>query len=93
MSWDFPKIKPIAQRNENIVDDHEESNEEEEMNNPTEEGESCMMKRFLVKTEKEVHEPTHRKSLFQTKCNSQGKCCKMVINSGSTYNLVSTEMV
>ena len=52
-----------------------------------------MMKRVLVKTEKKVHELAQRKSLFRTKCKSQGKCCKMVIDSGSTNNLVSIEMV
>ena len=52
-----------------------------------------MLKRVLVKTEKEMNEPAQRKSLFRTKCKSQGKCCKMVIDSGSTNNLVSTEMV
>ena len=52
-----------------------------------------MMKRVLVKTEKEVHELAKRKSLFRTKCKSQGKCCDVIIDSGSTYNLVSTEMV
>ena len=26
-------------------------------------------------------------------CSEQGKCCKMVIDSGSTDNLVSTDMV
>ena len=52
-----------------------------------------MLKRVLVKSEKKVHEPTQRKSLFKTKCRSQGKCCKMVINSGSKDNLISTEMV
>ena len=63
------------------------------MNNPPEEGESLMLKIFLVKTEKKVHEPAERKSVFRTKCKSQGKCCKMVIDSGSIDNLVSTEMV
>ena len=63
------------------------------MNNPLEEGESLMMKRVLVKTEKKAHEPSQRKSLFKTKCKSQGKCCKMVIENGSTDNLVSTEML
>ena len=88
-----PKNKPTAHRNADIAEAHEESNEEVEMNNPPEEGESLMMKRVLVKTEKEVHEPSQRKSLFRTKCKSQGKCCNMVIDSGSTYNLVSIEMV
>ena len=31
--------------------------------------------------------------MFRPKCKSQVKCCKMVINDDSTYNLVSTEMV
>ena len=63
------------------------------MNNPLKEGESLMLKRFLVKSEKQVHEPAQRKLFFRTRCKSQGKCCKMVIDSGSTYNLVSKEMV
>ena len=52
-----------------------------------------MLKRVLVNIEKQVHELVQRKSLFRTRCKSQGKCCKMVIDSGSTDNLVSTEMV
>ena len=52
-----------------------------------------MMRRVLVKIEKQAHEPAQRKSLFITRCKSQGKCCKMVIDSGSTDNLVSKEMV
>ena len=63
------------------------------MNNPLEEGESLMLKRVLVKSKKQVHEPAQRKNLSRTRCKSQGKCCKMVIDSGSTDNLVSTEMV
>ena len=50
MSWECPKNNPTAQRNENIVEACEESNEEAEMNNPPEERESLMMKRVLVKT-------------------------------------------
>ena len=60
---------------------------------PKEETEVLMLKRVLVKTKKEVHEPAQRKSLFRTRCKSQGKCCKMVIDSGSTDNLVSMDMV
>ena len=57
MSLECPRNKPASQRNENIVDAHEDSTEEEEVNNPPEEGESLMRKRVLVKTEKKVHEP------------------------------------
>ena len=52
-----------------------------------------MMRRVLVKIEKQAHEPAQRKSLFRTRCKSQGKCCKIVIDSGTTDNLVSIEMV
>ena len=52
-----------------------------------------MLKSVLVKSEKQVHEPSQRKGLFRTRCKSQGKCCKMVINSGNIVNLVSTKMV
>lgn len=31
--------------------------------------------------------------MFKTTCKSKGKCCKVIIDSGSTENLVSTEMV
>ena len=77
----------------NVAEDREETKEETEVNNPLEDGEALMLKRVLVNTEKQVHEPVQRKSLFRTRCKSQGKCCKMVINSGSTDNLVSIEMV
>jgi hypothetical protein len=59
----------------------------------TEVGESLLLKRVLVKVEKEVHEPTQRKSLFRTICKSRGKCCKLVIDSGGTNYLVSTKIV
>ena len=60
------------------------------MNNTLEEGESLMLKRVLAKTKKKEHELAQRKSLCKTKCKSQGKCCKMVIDRGSIDNLVST---
>ena len=52
--------------------------------------EYLMMNKALLKPEKEQAEPTQRKSLFRTTCKVQGDYCKMVIDSGSTDNLVST---
>ena len=52
-----------------------------------------MLRRTLLKTEKEIEEPTQRKNLFRTTCKSKAKCCKVIIDSGSTDNLVSIEMV
>ena len=51
------------------------------------------MNKVVFKPEKESVEPTQRKALFRTMCKVKGKCCKMVIDGGSTDNLVSTEMV
>jgi hypothetical protein len=52
-----------------------------------------MMRKVLLKLEKEVENPTQRKSLFQTACKTKGRVCKVIVDSGSTKNLVSTEMV
>ena len=52
-----------------------------------------MMNKVLLKPEKDHAKPTQRKYLFRTMCKVQGKCCKMVIDSGSTDNVVSIEMV
>ena len=51
-----------------------------------------MMNKVLLKPDKEQAEPAQSKSLFKTTCKVQGKCYKMVIDSGSTNNLVSIEM-
>lgn len=64
----------------------------EEVDTP-ESGESLVLKKVLIKSEKEVTEPPQRKTLFRTVCKVQGKCCQMIIDSGSTDNLVSTEVV
>ena len=56
-------------------------------------GEALLMHKVLLKLEKEVVESSQRKALFRTTCKFQGKCCKVVVDSGSTKNLVSTEMV
>ena len=56
-------------------------------------GESLVHNKVLIKPAKEVTEPPQRKTLFKTICKVQGKCCQMIIDSGSTDNLVSTEVV
>eukprot|EP00253_Pinus_taeda_P029193 PITA_29193 len=64
----------------------------EEENTP-ERGESLILNKVLLKQAKEVAEPPQRKTLFRTICKVQGKCCQMMIDSGSTNNLVSIEVV
>jgi hypothetical protein len=52
-----------------------------------------MLRKFLLKPEAETEKPMQRNSLFRTACKTKDKVCKVIIDSGSTDNLVSTEMV
>ena len=54
--------------------------------------ENLMIRRTLCI--KEVSkEPILRRSIFKTKCKIYDKCCKMIIDSGSSRSLASEEMV
>eukprot|EP00253_Pinus_taeda_P032129 PITA_32129 len=92
-SWDCPHNKTTTQRNVNIGETKEEKLQVTRKEEPPEVGETLLLKRVLLKAKKEVNEPAQRKILFRTMCKCKGKCCKVVIDSGSTKNLVSTEMV
>jgi len=53
-----------------------------------------MFRRVLLNPEAKIaKEPEQRKKCFKAKCKIQDKCCHLVIDDGSTENLVSTEMV
>jgi len=52
--------------------------------------EDLMMNKVLLKPNKDSNKTTQRKALFRTACKAGGKCYKVVIDSGSTENLVST---
>jgi hypothetical protein len=43
--------------------------------------------------EKEVESSVQRNRLFQTTCKTKDKVCKVIVDSDSTDNLVSIEMV
>jgi hypothetical protein len=49
-----------------------------------------MMRKVLLKLEKEAENPSQRNSLFQTACKTKDRVCKVIVDSGSTDNLVST---
>ena len=66
---------------------------EQEVENVPKTGESILLKKVLLKLEKKSIEPAQRKALFKTISKVKGKCCKVVVDSRSTYNLVSTELV
>eukprot|EP00253_Pinus_taeda_P016250 PITA_16250 len=64
-----------------------------EAENALETGEALVLNKVLLKPTKEATEQTQWKALFRTVCKSHGKCCKLIIDSGSTNNIVSTKMV
>lgn len=51
------------------------------------------MNKVLLKPVKKTAKQTQRKELFRIVCKSHGKCCKLIVDSESTDNLVVTEMV
>ena len=50
------------------------------------EGEALLMRKI-------IEDPIQRRSLFKSVCKVEGKCFKLIVDSGSTDNLVSTKMV
>jgi hypothetical protein len=56
-------------------------------------GRSLMMRKVLLIPEKEAENPSQRNNLFQTACKTKDRVCKVIMDNGSTYNLVSTEVV
>jgi hypothetical protein len=56
-------------------------------------GRSLMMRKALLTPEKEVESSVQRNRLFRTACKTKDRVCKVIVDSGSTDNLVSTEMV
>ena len=63
------------------------------MENIPETGEALVLNKVLLKPAKEVADQTQRKALFWTVCKSHGKCYKLIIDCGSTDNLVAMKMV
>ena len=52
-----------------------------------------MMRKVLLTPEKEVESSFQRTKLFRTTCKVRDRKCKVVVDNGSTDNLISTEMV
>jgi hypothetical protein len=52
-----------------------------------------MMKKFLLKPELEIEKSVQRNNLFRKTCKTKVRVCKVIIDSGSIDNLVSTDMV
>jgi hypothetical protein len=52
-----------------------------------------MMRKVLLTPKKEVEDTTQRIRLFKTACKTKDRVCKVIMDSGSTNNLISTKMV
>eukprot|EP00253_Pinus_taeda_P021874 PITA_21874 len=92
-SFECPEVEQVGQRGAYVAQPEEAEAPSQEAENVSETGEALVLNKVLVKPAKEIVEQTQRKALFWTVCKSHGKCCKLIIDSGSTDNLVATEMV
>eukprot|EP00253_Pinus_taeda_P033085 PITA_33085 len=92
-SFECPEADSVEQRGTYVAQPEETAAPPQEAENATETGEALVLHKVLLKPVNESVEQTQQKALFRTICKSRGKCCKMIIDSGSTDNLVSTEMV
>jgi hypothetical protein len=93
MSWECPKRNNMGGGGAHIFEAQKRNVETKMKEESIEQGRSFMMRKFLIKLEKEVIEPIQRNSLFRTACKTRDRVCNVIIDSGSTDNLVSTEMV
>jgi hypothetical protein len=89
MSWEIPERKKEGGVEAHILEAQRKNVEAE----GAEDGRSLMMNKVLLKPEQEVEKLMQRNSLFGTSCKTKDKVCKVIIDSGSTDKLVSTEMV
>eukprot|EP00253_Pinus_taeda_P011055 PITA_11055 len=92
-SYDCPEGEPAGGRGTYIAQPEDAEETPQEAENTPEIGEALVMNKVLLKPAKEAAEPDQRKAVFRTVCKSQGKCCKVIVDSGSTDNLVAVEMV
>eukprot|EP00253_Pinus_taeda_P031086 PITA_31086 len=90
---DLVEGEPAGGRGTYVAQPEDAEETPQEAENAPEIGEALVLNKVLLKPTKEVAEPDQRKVLFRTICKSRGKCCKVIVDSGSTDNLVAVEMV
>lgn len=92
-SFECLEAEKARERGAYVAQPEEAATPPQEAENAPETGEALALHKVLLKPIKEVTKQTQRKALFKTVCKSHGKCCKLIIDSGSTDNLVFIEMV
>eukprot|EP00253_Pinus_taeda_P015261 PITA_15261 len=92
-SYDYPEGESAGGRGTYVAQPKDVEETPQEAENTPETGEALVLNKVLLKPAKEIAELDQRKALFRIVCKSRGKCCKLIIDSGSTDNLVAVEMV
>ena len=92
-SFECPEKKDTGSINVVVTPIVEGDAKEQEIENVPEIGESLLLKKVLLKSEKNSVEPAQRKALFNTMCKVKWKFYKVIVDRGSMDNLVSTELV
>jgi hypothetical protein len=93
MSWECPETKNVGTREAHISEARQKNVETKMKEEAAKEGRSFMMRKIIVNPEKEERELVQRNNLFRTASKTRDRVCKVIIDSGSNDNLVSTEMV
>jgi len=88
MSWEFSEKKKEGGE-AHIYEAHKRNVEVEVV----EDGKPFMMRKIVLKPKKEVEAPVQRNNMLRTTYKTKDRVCKVIIDSGTTDNLVSTEMV
>jgi hypothetical protein len=88
MSWECPEKK--KEGGEAHISEAQRRDVEAQ---GAEDGASLMLRKVLLKPEAEIEKLVQRNSLFRTACKTKDKVWKVIIDSASTDNLVSTDMV
>jgi hypothetical protein len=86
-SFECPKKKDIGEAH--IIEAQKQDVEAEDAKG----GRSLMMCKVLLTPGKEVEDLAQRTRLFRIACKTKDRVCKVIVDSGSIDNLVSTEMV
>eukprot|EP00253_Pinus_taeda_P036392 PITA_36392 len=92
-SFECPEVEHTGQQGSFVAQPEEVELQPREVENVAETGEALILNKVLLNPAKEMREQNQRKALFRTVCKSHGKCCKLIIDNGSTDNLVAAEMV
>lgn len=93
MAYECPKNRDVIHSNIVVAPVEEGELKVQEAENVPDIAESLLLKKVLLKPKKEVVELAKMKALFMNIFKVSGKCCKMVIDSGNTDNLVPIEVV